>query len=347
LKITSPKEQLVMIRTRFLAFVISLAVATGTLVAQPADKNTAQDKHKMTKADVERQVEELSNWGRWGKDDQLGALNLITPEKRVQAAQLVKKGISVSLARDVEKEAAPDNSSPFQHDMLQFGRGTTGPWASDKFSVDYHGFAHTHMDSLCHLFYKGKNYNGFSREKVGPKGAEVLSIRNVKQGIFTRGILFDIPKLHGVRFLKPGTAIYPEDLDAWEKKAKVKVTSGDVVFINTGRWARRDMTGPWSVEKEGAAGLHASCAKWLKDRDIAMLGSDGASDVIPSGIEGIDFPVHLLTLHAMGVHIFDCCDLQELSQTAEKLQQWEFLLTASPLAVPGGTGSPLNPIATY
>jgi kynurenine formamidase len=330
-----------MVRILIPAFLVAVAVAVAV------GTSSAQDKHKMTKADVERQVEELSNWGRWGKDDQLGALNLITPEKRVQAAQLVKKGISVSLARDVEKEAAPDNASPFQHEMLQVGRGTTGPWASDKFSVDYHGFAHTHMDSLCHLFYKGKNYNGFSREKVGPKGAEVLSIRNVKRGIFTRGILFDIPKLRGERFLKPGTAIYPEDLDAWEKLAKVKVTSGDVVFIHTGRWARRDATGPWSVDKEGAAGLHASCAKWLKDRDIAGLGSDGASDVIPSGIDGVDFPVHLLTLHAMGVHIFDCCDLQELSQTADKLQQWEFLLTASPLAVPGGTGSPLNPIATY
>ena len=107
------------------------------------------------------------------------------------------------------------------------------------------------------------------------------------------------------------------------------------------------MTGPWSVDKEGAAGLHASCAKWLKNRDIAMLGSDGANDVVPSGIDGIDFPVHLLTLHAMGVHIFDNCGLQELSRTAEKLQQWEFLLTASPLAVPGSTGSSLNPIATY
>lgn len=308
---------------------------------------SAQDQHKMTKADVERQVEELSNWGRWGKDDQLGALNLITPEKRVQAAQLVKKGICVSLARDVEKVQAVDNPSAFKHDMVVFGRGTQSPWATDNFSVDYHGFAHTHMDSLCHLFYKGKLYNGFSREQIGPKGAEVLAIRNVKQGIFTRGILFDIPILRGVRFLEPGTPIYPEDLDAWEKHAKVKVSSGDVIFICTGRWARRDLIGPWSVEKEGAAGLHASCAKWLKDRDIAMLGSDGASDVIPSKVEGIDFPIHLLTLHAMGVHIFDNCDLTALSQTAEKLGQWEFLLTASPLAVPGGTGSPLNPIATY
>ena len=203
------------------------------------------------------------------------------------------------------------------------------------------------MDSLCHLFYKGKLYNGFSRETVGQTGTEVLAIRNVKQGVLTRGILFDIPVLRGVRFLEPGTPIYPEDLDAWEKQARVQVSSGDVIFIRTGRWARRELTGPWSVDKDGAAGLHASCAKWLKDRDIAMLGSDGASDVIPSGIDGIDFPVHLLTLHAMGVHIFDNCDLEDLSETAEKLDQWEFLLTASPLAVTGGTGSPLNPIATF
>lgn len=307
----------------------------------------AQEKHRMTKADVERQVEELSNWGRWGKDDELGSLNLITPEKRIQAAQLVKKGISVSLARDVEKTDALDNPSPFKHEMLKIGLGTEGPWATDNFSVDYHGFAHTHMDSLCHLFYKGKLYNGFSRDTVGPKGAKVLAIQNVKQGVLTRGILFDIPVLHSVRFLEPGTPIYPEDLDAWEKQAGLHVSSGDVIFIRTGRWARRALTGPWSVDKEGAAGLHASCARWLRDRDIAMLGSDGASDVIPSGIDGIDFPVHLLTLHAMGVHIFDNCDLEDLSKTAEKLNRWEFLLTASPLAVTGGTGSPLNPIATF
>jgi kynurenine formamidase len=328
-----------MIRMTLLALVLLVNVAGEGLIAQ--------DRHKMTRADIERQVEELSNWCRWGKDDQLGALNLITPEKRVQAAQLVKKGICVSLARDVEKTQAIDNPSPFKHDMLLIGRGAQGPWAMDNFSVDYHGFAHTHMDSLCHLFYKGTLYNGFSRDRVGPQGAEVLSIRNAKAGIFTRGILFDIPLLHGVRFLEPGTPIYPEDLEAWEKQANVRVSSGDVVFIYTGRWARRDLAGPWSVEKDGAAGLHASCAKWLKERDIAILGSDATSDVVPSGIDGIDFPVHLLTLHAMGVYIFDNCDLQALSQMAEKLGQWDFLLTASPLAVPGGTGSPLNPIATF
>ena len=229
--------------SKFLSLAFVIVVALGARALQ------AEDKHKMTKADVERLVKELSNWGRWGKDDQLGSLNLITPKKRIQAAQLVKKGISVSLARDVEKEKALDNPSPFKHDMLRFGKGTDSRWASDNYSVDYHGFAHTHMDSLCHLFYKGQLYNGFKREQVGPTGAEVLAIRNVKNGIFTRGILFDIPLLRGVRFLKPGTPIYPEDLDAWEKYAKVKVSPGDVIFIRTGRWARRELTGPWSVSK--------------------------------------------------------------------------------------------------
>ena len=157
----------------------------------------------------------------------------------------------------------------------------------------------------------------------------------------------DIPLLRGQRYLEPKTAIYPADLDAWEKHANVKISSGDVVFIRTGRWARRDVTGPWNVDEKGVAGLHASCAKWLKQRDIAMLGSDACSDVVPSGVEGVEFPVHVLTLHAMGVHIFDNCDLQDLSKTAQELGQWEFLLTASPLPVGGGTGSPLNPIATY
>ena len=306
----------------------------------------AQSPRPMTVEDVDRLVEELSNWGRWGKDDQLGALNLITPEKRKRAAALVREGISVSLARNVETDTASDNPDPFLHTMLTTGRGQDGQWAMDRYSVAYHGYAHTHLDALCHLFYRGKMYNGFSRNEVTDKGAERLSIHNLKSGIFTRGVLIDIPRLRGVRFLEPGTAIHPEDLDAWEKFAGLKVEPGDVIFIRTGRWKRREVVGPWDPQ-QGLAGLHASCARWLKKRDVAMIGSDAASDVIPSGIPGMTHPIHLLTLHAMGIHIFDNCDLEQLSQTAAQLKRWEFLLTAAPLAVPGGTGSPLNPIASY
>ena len=324
-----------------------LADVVSAIALSSVHSAAAQEKHKMTAADVERLVKELSNWGRWGKDDQLGTLNLITPAKRKQAAQLVKEGISVSLARIAETKVAPDNPRPFEHKMITTGRNSVGQWAMDRYSVAYHGLAHTHMDALCHLFHRGKMYNGFSRNEVGPDGANKLRIDNIKTGIFTRGILIDIPELRGVKYLDPGTPIYPEELDAWEKRTGLKVTAGDVVFIRTGRWARRDEVGAWDANEEGLAGLHASCAKWLKERDIAMLGSDAASDVIPSGIEGVTHPVHLLTLHAMGVHIFDNCDLEDLSKTAARLKRGEFLITAAPIRVKGGTGSPLNPIAAY
>lgn len=322
--------------------IVAIAMSIALMSCHPL---IAQD--DWTEQDVERLVDELSNWGRWGKDDQLGTLNLITPEKRIQAAKLIQAGISVSLARTVEKEVAKDNPRAFRHHMLSVGKGASGMWSGDEYSVAYHGFAHTHMDSLCHLFHNGKMYNGFSRDEVTQKGASKLDIANAKNGIFTRGILIDIPELKEVEFLQPGTPIFPRDLEAWERKAGVRVGAGDVVFIRTGRWKLREVIGPWSVQEKGVAGLHASCAEWLRERDVAMLGSDGAADVMPSGIEGVKQPIHLLVLHAIGIHIFDNCDLEDLSQKAKELGRWKFAITAAPLPVDGGTGSPLNPIATF
>ena len=310
------------------------------------DSTSAQSRAKLTKADIDRMVTELSNWGRWGKDDQLGALNLITVAKRKQAAALVTEGASVSLARNTNSESDTDNSSPYNHTMNLTG-DSEGQWSVDTFSVLFHGYQHTHMDALCHIFYQGKMYNGFSQREVTAKGAQKLAITNLKQGIFTRGILMDMAALKGKPYLELGDAIYPEDLEAWEKKAGIKVGAGDAVFIRTGRWARRAVKGAWDVEKDGSAGLHASCARWLKQRDVALLGSDAASDVLPSGIEGVTHPVHLLTLNAMGVHIFDNCDLEALSEATAKRKRWSFLLTAAPIPITGGTGSPLNPIATF
>ena len=325
---------------------LSVIVFATLFLLMSIDGVQAQSSRTMTEADVEQLIKELSNWGRWGEDDQLGALNLITAKKRQQAAALVEHGVSVSLARDAETLAAADNPDPFKHRMLLTG-ASPGNWCVDTFNVAYHGYAHTHMDSLCHLFHHGKMFNGFSREQVTEQGAAVLSIRNVKEGIFTRGILMDIPKLRGVKYLEPGSPIYPEELVAWENRANMKVSAGDVVFIYTGRWARRAEKGAWGADEHGMPGLHASCVRWLRERDIAMLGSDAASDVLPSGVAGVSHPIHLITLHAMGVHIFDNCDLEALSQAARKYQRWYFLLTASPIPVVGGTGSPLNPIATY
>jgi kynurenine formamidase len=325
---------------------LTLLVSATAAIALVSARATQESRPRMTKEDVDRLMTELSNWGRWGKEDQLGAVNLITDAKRKQAAALVKEGVSVSLARDTEKERANDNPSPYEHTMTLSGVNNRGQFSVDAFRISFHGYQHTHLDALCHMFWNGKMYNGFSQEEVTQKGAGKLGIQNLKQGIFTRGVLMDIPRLKGAKYLEPGTPIYPEDLEAWEKKAGLKLTAGDAVFIRTGRWARRAEKGPWDVSAN-SAGLHASCAKWLKARDVALLGSDAASDALPSGVEGLTHPIHQLALIALGVNIFDNCDLEALSEASAKRDRWEFLLTASPISLTGGTGSPLNPIATF
>jgi kynurenine formamidase len=315
------------------------------LILTGAESVGLSNKPVITRKDVDQMMTSLSNWGRWGKEDELGALNLVTPSKRKQAASLVKEGVTVSLAHNVIK-VKEEASTPFEHRMVQTGQSAGAESSSDIYSVQYHGYTQTHLDALCHLFYQGKMYNGVPQQTVTEQGAAKLSVIQAKNGIFTRGVLIDIPNLLGKPYLEGGRAIYPEDLGAWEKKAGLKVSSGDAVLIRTGRWARRKAEGTWQIEKN-SAGLHASCLPWLKQRDIAVLGSDLASDVLPSGVEGVTMPVHQVIVIAMGVPILDNCDLESLSKFAQNSKRWEFLLTVAPLAVEGGTGSPVNPLATY
>ena len=326
---------------------IRIFVLVGACLGAVQDSagRASPEKPTLTAEDIDAMMVSLSNWGRWGKEDQIGALNLITPEKRKQAVALVKKGISVSLAHNVIKEPA-ENSAPFLHEMIQTGLDPDSRASNDVFSVQYHGYAQTHVDALCHFFYKGKMYNGFSQWEVSQDGAGKLSVINLKSGIVTRGVLVDLPRLWGVEYVGDGKAIYPENLEAWERKAGVRIQSGDAVLIRTGRWARRSAQGPWDIEK-GSAGLHASCLPWLKERDVSILGSELALDVLPSRVEGVASPVHTVAIVAMGVPILDNCDFDEVSRVANDLQRWEFLLMAAPLAVDGGTGSPLNPLAVF
>lgn len=319
--------------------ILMVMAATGGVRSAQQGRST---NHTVTKADLERWKKELSNWGRWGRDDQLGTLNLITPAKKKQAAALVKEGFSVSLARDAETEKAVDNPGPYEHVMQGIG--------SDRIAVSFHGFAHTHMDSLAHKFFDGQAYNGYTpKEEVVKKenGHARNSIYNVKNGIFTRGILIDIPRLKGVEYLEPGTPIYPEDLDAWEKMAGVKVSPGDAIFIRVGRWVRRAKLGPWNVNSTtgDSAGLHASSIPWLKQRDVAIVGSESGLSLAPPG----DAPMaaHDFVLITFGGYILDNCDLTALSEAAAARKRWDFLVTFAPLPIRGGTGSPVNPIATF
>ena len=304
----------------------------------------------LERADIERLMEELSNWGRWGPDDQLGAANLITPGKRLEALALATEGITVSLAHPVLKEAADDVLQPFGHSMLGVPDPSGAPQffggVGDNYNVSYHGYSQSHLDSLCHILSDGKMYNGVSQDTITEAGCGNASIFNLQAGIVTRGVLFDIPRLRGVPYLEPGTPIYADDLDAWEEMAGLTVRPGDVIFVRTGRWARRAAVGPWNIT-ESVAGLHASTMPWVKSRDISFIGSDAVLDVVPSGVEGIGQPVHLLTIVAMGIDVFDNQDLEALAETAAALNRWEFTLVAAPLAVEGGTGSPINALAVF
>jgi kynurenine formamidase len=320
-------------------FALLLAAVAVTRLASQAPPLPSSG--GVTPEQYERWKKELSNWGRWGKQDEIGALNLITPAKRKQAAALVRDGVSVSLAGDADTVQAVDNPTPYQLKMLAIG--------SDEISVSYHGIAHTHLDSLAHVNDKGIFYNGYKPDpdKVLKQGHEKNSIRNVKNGIFTRGVLIDIPRLKGLPYLEPGTPIYVADLEAWEKKANLKVGPGDALFVRTGVWARRKAVGPWlrgRAEGGRSAGLDPSVIPWLKQRDIAILGSDHPQYVSPSNLRGA---VHDFALLYLGVHLFDNCDLEALADAAAARNRWDFLLTAAPLPIPGGTGSPTNPIATF
>jgi kynurenine formamidase len=297
----------------------------------------------MTTADVVALHGSLSNWGRWGPDDQLGALNLVTPEVTAAAAATVRSGQTVSCARPLNTEAAADNPAPVAHHMI--GTATEG-WGADYFALAPHGFATSHIDALCHIFYEGKLFNGYAADTVTAHGATRLGIHHLQDGIVTRGVLLDIPSVRGVDALEPGEAIFPEDLEAAEERAGLRVRPGDALLVRTGRWVWRATHGPWNVAAQ-AAGLDAACLAWLRERDVATLGSDAVSDVMPSRVEGVGMPIHEIAIVALGLHLMDNLDLDALAAVCADEGRWGFLFVVAPLVLRRGTASPVNPIAVF
>jgi kynurenine formamidase len=298
---------------------------------------------RFTKDQVKAAFEQINNWGRWGKEDERGALNYITPEKRAAAAKLAESGEIVSCALPLSTKTGPDNPQPVQHMMLHVGP----PVASlDYFAIAPHGYAFTHLDALCHVFWESKMYNGFSAREVGRFGARKCAIDVVRDGVVTRGVMLDIPQVRKVDFLEPGDAIYPQDLDAAEKLHGAHVAEGDVLLIRTGRHQRTKARGAWDARREGLAGLDASCLPWLHDRRIALLGCDGVSDCAPSHYApDYEMPIHVGALVMMGVHLLDNADLDALARACAKHSRYEFLFALAPLILERGTASPVNPLA--
>ena len=324
---------------------VSILVCSISIAAALSDDAASQNssvRPLVTKAQYEAWQSTLSNWGRWGKDDQLGTLNLVTPAKRRAALALVKEGVPVSLSTNGFTQKAVDVPCPSEWAMTS----TSDEGATDRVAFPcIHGASSTHIDSLAHTFFRGKMWNGYDTSVLvtKEKGAEKNSVLPMKNGIVTRGVLYDIARLKGVPYLAPGDRIFPADLEAWEKKSGVKVAAGDALVLRWGRYGRRAKLGP----DDGAAGLDNSVLPWLKQRDIALLIWETAGYTPqPAG----DLPrnaVHNFIQAILGIHVLDRADLEALSEATASRNRWEFMLTVNPLALPNATGSPANPIAMF
>jgi kynurenine formamidase len=290
-----------------------------------------------------------SNWGRWGVDDERGTLNHITPERRIRAASLVQEGTTVSLAHPINTVGDAENISPAVHLIVRGGDvvdGVTVTSTADHLAVSPHGQAHSHLDALCHFAWQGKIYNNRPVSAVTSMGARANAITIGQDGIVSRGVLLDIPRVKGVEYLEPNQSISIADLEAAEAAAGLTVAAGDILLVRTGRHARRKAKGVWD-SRVTLAGLHHEVGPWLKARDVALLGSDGVSDFREHPFDCCTHPIHVLTLVAMGMQLLDNQNLDDLAAACDARSRWAFMLVIAPLKLMGGTASMTNPIAIF
>ncbi len=310
-----------------------------------------------SEAQVRGYLESLSNWGRWGSEDELGTVNLITPARRQAAARLVSAGVSVTCARPITTDITADTTVQPLRFMVDSGEGrdTVSPerarqrrGAAEFIGMVFHGYTITHVDAPSHYFWEGRLYNGRSCNAITSReGATVNSVEVLRDGVVSRGVLLDVAAVKGVRWLGPGVGVMPDDLEAAEKAAGVRVESGDILLVRTGYYGRRLAEGPVNPMQAGNPALHPACCPWLRERGVAMIGTDTHNDVTPLPYPSMGNAFHVVCLVAMGLWLIDNANLEDLARTAARLGRWEFLLTVAPLRLANVTGSPVNPIAVF
>jgi kynurenine formamidase len=301
----------------------------------------------MSAADFAALYQRLRRAADWGPADRRGALNNITPAEILAATGEIRLGRAVSLESPIESQATPDNPHPSQHEMTSTGNladpsGLT--FATDRLAINIHGNADSHIDALCHVMYQAALYNGVPADTVTGAGATELSIQVAKDGIVGRGVLLDIPRLRGVRWLEPGEHVTADDLARAADAQQVHVGRGDLLFVRVGHSQRRAELGPWDAAA-ARAGLHPTALELMAERGIAALGSDSNNDTAPSAAEGVDFPVHVLAINALGLHLLDYLQFEDLVRLCVEAGRWSFFCVIAPLRLDRGTGSPVNPIA--
>ncbi|WP_406839493.1 cyclase family protein [Streptomyces sp. AHU1] len=285
---------------------------------------------------------------RLRRDRPDGALAELTPQRVAAAAREVRSGLRVSLAAPVETAPGPDNPEPAVHRMTGAVAGHLPAegldFARDHIAMNVHGDADSHLDALCHVVYDGTLYGGVDADTLTTGGACALSVDLVRDGIVGRGVLLDIPRLRGVPWLEPGEQVGAGELAEAEAAQGVRVGPGDLLFVRVGHRLRRAEHGPWDAAA-ARAGLHPGAMDFLAERRVAALGSDGNNDTAPSRTEGVAFPVHVLAVHAMGLHLLDYLQFEDLVPHCAREGRWSFLCVVAPLRLPHATGSPVNPIA--
>jgi kynurenine formamidase len=309
-----------------------------------------------TEKDVLKYLDTLSNWGRWGAGDQLGTLNFITPVVRRKAAALVREGVSVSCSRPISTDITADTSFQPLRFMVDSGEGRdTAPLernlqrrgAAEFIGMVFHGYTITHVDTPAHYFWNGQLYNGRSCNLVTSReGAQVEAVDLLRDGVVSRGVLLDVAALKG-RWLDSGEGVLPEDLEAAERAQGVRVEAGDILLVRTGYYGRRRAEGPRNPGTAGSPALHVASLPWLRERSVAMLGTDTHNDISPLPYPRIGNALHVVGLVAMGLWLIDNGNLEELAQACARYRRWEFMLTVAPLVLERVTGSPVNPIAMF
>ncbi len=284
-------------------------------------------------ADYAAMYRDRRNWGRWGDDDQVGAINLITAEKRAAAAGLVRNGRTVSLSRVFE---------PPQHFMTKSSLGGNGGYVMDYLGFIYHGSTVTHIDALCHIWDEDGMWQGRDPDvEITTQGAHFADITHWNRGVITKGVLIDVPRHRGEPHVTADRPVRGDEIEAIAAAQGVTVEPGDALLVHSG-WESYTQSG--DDGSGGRPGLHPSCAEFIRDHDVALLGWDlmdarmGAAD--------LPWPVHGV-LFNFGVALLDNARLEPIAAACAEEGRHEFMFMLLPLNVARGTGSPANPIAMF
>jgi kynurenine formamidase len=304
----------------------------------------------MTAQEFRELFRSVCNWGRWDDGGRRGALNHLTRSRIAAALTLARTGETVSLSSPLRTRAAIDMPEPADHHMTMLPGADAGSgsvrFAKDYVGADYHNEGHSHIDAFSHVAFDGRLFDDKPDRLVTLQGAQAGDIEVLRDGLVGRAVLLDVPRARGVPWLEPGEHVFPDELEAAERGQSVRVEPGDILLVRTGHAKRLTELEPWDT-RAAKAGLHPTTALFLAERRVSVLGSDGNNDTAPSSTEGVDFPIHVLAVNALGIHLLDYLQLEPVQSKCEAVGRWEFMLVAAPLRIVDGTGSPLNPIAIF